>query len=217
MHDLMIVGGDVRHGDAPSRCCFFFQHTPCRHGDPAQRHEMMPHAARTVSVLVAKARLVAWSLRNLYAGDIRFQLVRNDYRPAGTDSLTHLGAMAEKRHGAVFANRKKDARVILDTAAHRLGAVFCFLRLGRNGKPQGEHKATRGRAEQHAPAADIFEGLHRRHVQTPFAARLIAARMRGYVPHRQMFPLIMESMSASVGFGVSFRSEAACMICPPWQ
>jgi hypothetical protein len=45
----------------------------------------------------------------------------------------------------------------------------------------------------------------------------MAARMRGYVPQRQMLPDIEASISASVGFGVFSSSAEACMICPLWQ
>src|SRR5215813_13016106 len=45
----------------------------------------------------------------------------------------------------------------------------------------------------------------------------MAARMRGYVPQRQMLPLMAASICASVGLGVVFSSDAACIICPGWQ
>jgi hypothetical protein len=45
----------------------------------------------------------------------------------------------------------------------------------------------------------------------------IAARMREYVPQRQMLPAIASSMSASVGCGVRASRAAALMICPAWQ
>src|ERR1700720_842424 len=49
------------------------------------------------------------------------------------------------------------------------------------------------------------------------AAWWMALRMRWYVPHRQMFPLMASSMSASVGLGFFASSAAADMICPDWQ
>jgi hypothetical protein len=42
----------------------------------------------------------------------------------------------------------------------------------------------------------------------------MAARMRVYVPQRQMFPDIAASMSASLGAGLSTNKAAADMICP---
>src|SRR5438552_1462778 len=48
------------------------------------------------------------------------------------------------------------------------------------------------------------------------AAMWTAARIRWYVPQRQML-VIDSSMSASVGFGFLRSSAAAAMICPDWQ
>src|SRR5205823_11401957 len=56
----------------------------------------------------------------------------------------------------------------------------------------------------------------RRSCHAPCAARWMAARMRWYVPQRQML-VIAVSMSASVGCGVFASSAAAAMICPDWQ
>jgi hypothetical protein len=42
----------------------------------------------------------------------------------------------------------------------------------------------------------------------------MAVRIRWYVPHRQMLPLIAASMSASVGDGLRASNAAADMICP---
>src|SRR5687767_9205293 len=46
---------------------------------------------------------------------------------------------------------------------------------------------------------------------------LNASLIRGYVPHRQIFPAIAASISASVGRGVRASRAAALMICPGWQ
>jgi hypothetical protein len=42
----------------------------------------------------------------------------------------------------------------------------------------------------------------------------MAARMRVYVLHRQMLPLIAASISASVGFGLAASKALADMIWP---
>jgi hypothetical protein len=49
------------------------------------------------------------------------------------------------------------------------------------------------------------------------AACLMAARIRPYVPQRQMLPDMALSMSASVGSGVLASSADADMIWPDWQ
>ena len=45
----------------------------------------------------------------------------------------------------------------------------------------------------------------------------MAARMREYVAHRQMLPLIALLISASLGAGLFYSSAAADMIWPDWQ
>src|ERR1039457_6614231 len=49
------------------------------------------------------------------------------------------------------------------------------------------------------------------------AAVLMAARIRVYVPQRQMLPSIALSICVSVGLGVFLSRAAACMIWPLWQ
>src|SRR5215510_11922812 len=49
------------------------------------------------------------------------------------------------------------------------------------------------------------------------AAFLMAARIRGYVPQRQMFPDMALSMSASLGLALAASSALADMIWPDWQ
>lgn len=49
------------------------------------------------------------------------------------------------------------------------------------------------------------------------AAVLIVARIRVYVPQRQMLPSIALSIWVSVGLGVFLNRAAACMIWPLWQ
>src|SRR3984885_8056738 len=41
--------------------------------------------------------------------------------------------------------------------------------------------------------------------------------MRGYVPQRQMLPVIASSMSSSLGFGFSRSNTAALISWPDWQ
>src|SRR4029453_207218 len=48
-------------------------------------------------------------------------------------------------------------------------------------------------------------------------ACLMAARMRTYVPHRQILPDMAASISGSVGFGLLSIRAAADMIWPDWQ
>src|SRR5499427_11169866 len=49
------------------------------------------------------------------------------------------------------------------------------------------------------------------------AAFLIAARIRGYVPQRQMLPAMAPSISTSLGLALPASSALADMIWPDWQ
>src|SRR3989441_12847816 len=95
----------------------------------------------------------------------------------------------------------------------------------RHGKALGawyheaDHQAAR---DERAGLEEFTAGRsgHGFHDTPPFAsvaARCTAARMRWYVPQRQMFPVIAASMSASVGAGLAASRAAADMICPDWQ
>src|SRR5215470_15121645 len=55
------------------------------------------------------------------------------------------------------------------------------------------------------------------HTSISRAAFLIAARIRGYVPQRQMFPAIALSISTSLGLVLAASSALADMIWPDWQ
>jgi hypothetical protein len=85
---------------------------------------------------------------------------------------------------------------------------------------QPEHAKNKGagrESKQNRAAADVRRFETRAHCHALSAARRIAARMRGYVPQRQIFPLMASSISLSVSLRVSFKSDAACMIWPVWQ
>src|SRR5207248_5259716 len=84
------------------------------------------------------------------------------------------------------------------------------------------------RAEQERAAADAggaketaASGLEAAHDRCSPAAFLIASRIRGYVPQRQMLPRMASSISLSVSclfsFFTSSSSAAALMIWPGWQ
>jgi hypothetical protein len=45
----------------------------------------------------------------------------------------------------------------------------------------------------------------------------MAARMRGYMPQRQMLPDMAWSISVSLGFGVLASKATAAITCPDWQ
>ena len=70
--------------------------------------------------------------------------------------------------------------------------------------------------EQRAAARPRVRG-HHAPPRASAAARWMAARIRWYVPQRQMFPAMAASMSSSVGFVFWARRAAADMSWPDWQ
>src|ERR1022692_2095954 len=130
--------------------------------------------------------------------------------------------MAGDGHGAIGANRDEYQRVVNPAVWHRVGAVLRLV-CGESRPRKTDRKDQahgRDRAEECAPAyIDQFEvalrGAH--HAPPSDATCLIAARMRVYVPQRQMLPLIAASISSSVGRRFCLRSAVAAIICPDWQ
>src|SRR5262249_56285189 len=87
----------------------------------------------------------------------------------------------------------------------------------RNVHAEREAAAERGRAHHEAAAIDlryVIHGCLPPHALA--AAAWIAARTCWKVPQRQIL-VILASMSASLGFGLSLSSAATAMIMPHWQ
>ena len=103
-----------------------------------------------------------------------------------------------------------------ETARHKLAAGIPLL-LGEDARCREADDEAAARESRHVQerATVDFERPGCRHgyaLPPPFrAASLIASRMRRYVPHLQMLPLIADAMSSSVGSGVDRRSAEAAM------
>ena len=235
MHDLVVLRLDFGHGHAPAGGRRRFQHGARGRAAAAHGVEEVPRAARAVGVLVAEALLVAGRLHHAHALPVGFELVGDDHRHARAHALPHLGPMAHDRHRAVLGDGHEHQRVVAPAIRHAVRAVLPRRILGARGgrESRGEHEpAQRGHPlEKPAPAhvgqhqRSLERGLARRrghriaprvHAAPPcrLAVRLTAARMRTYVPQRQMLPLRASSMSASVGLGLRLSSAVAAMICP---
>ena len=133
---------------------------------------------------------------------VRIQLFGNQRRQPGVRALAHLEVLDDDGDRVVRADAHE--RIGLERGA----ALRAYL-----GQRHGEHQRA-ARLEEVAPA-EI-----RDHAEFPpmaLDARLIAARMRGYVAQRQMLPAIAASICASLGSWFAFRSAVALMICPDWQ
>ena len=138
------------------------------------------------------------------------ELVGEGHGQRHAGSLPHLRPVHRDRHEAGLVDGDED--VGLEGRRDHLGGAGCEDASARHRRHQPED-AGGGQPAEEAPTRD--DGTHR---DPPWpAAWRMAARMRVYVPHRQMLPSIAASISASVGFGVSASSAAACMIWPVWQ
>jgi hypothetical protein len=92
--------------------------------------------------------------------------------------------VAGDRDGAVLADRDEDLGVVAPAVRHPVGAELLLLREERLGKPDGQDEGARAGAGQESAAADVLQPAGEvddvlAHSRTPFAACLIAARMRG--------------------------------------
>src|SRR5215218_10192142 len=136
---------------------------------------------------------------------------RNDRGPALQQGSRLRCCRPKNHHDRGAASRSKDVDATGQPVVNEgLGCAHATSR------PCGEQQtgwgacATSGGIEGTRP--DGSAPRYRIHV---VAARLIALRIRQYVPQRQTFMIL--SMSASEGLGLLFSSAAACMICPDWQ
>ena len=211
----VVLGRDLIHGHAPFGSRGLAQHLPGGGACAPHRMEEVAQTARPVGVLVAEGRLVPRRLGNADAGPVRIQFIRHGHGDRGADPLPHFRSVHGHRDGAVGVDGDKDAGIVLPAMRHGIGPELQRFVLRGGGQAKRQDQGARAHSQQNGTAADIFQGGH--HPASCPAARLIAARMRGYVPQRQMFWVITPSMSSSVGSGVSASRAAACIICPDWQ
>src|SRR3989449_6494075 len=120
------------------------------------------------------------------------QFVGDDHGRRGERALPHLRHGVDDRHDAVTVDPEPLVR------REHAGGLRQRDPAGatRDGESDGEP-----RADDEAASEERASGDERVHYAPPFlraAARWIAARMRWYVPQRQMLPDIASSMSASV-------------------
>ena len=223
VHHLMLLGLDLADGHGPARGCGSFQHLPGRRAHAPHRHQEVAHAARAVHVLVAVARLVGGRLDDLHALPARLHFVGHHHGQAGAYARAHLGAVRHDGDGAIGGDADEDERIVHGAAGHAVGAVLAGLGLRGRGcrdPPLCRHGQGEGAqaALQKGAARKVSGGGH---CLAPWAswraACWMAARMRGYVPQRQILPLIASAISCSVGCGAAFKRLTAVMICPAWQ
>src|SRR5690349_15829399 len=149
---------------------------------------------------------------------IGVQLLSDEHRQRGPDSLAHLG-MREQDGDAVIAPHT-DKRIRCKTSSGCAGLQPLERREavhpGADEADRPSPRVARAGLEE-STAGTACTGVHGIPSLASTAARCTAARMRWYVPQRQRLPARAASISASLGSALAARSAAAAMICPDWQ
>ena len=212
------LGRDLVERDAPFLGRRLAKHEARGRACLPERLQMIAHAAAPAVGLLAGDR-VAVDLgvrgRRLDPDTVPLgvELVGDDHRHGRHRALPHLGHRVDDGDDAVAVDaeplvRREDAR---------------SLGLGEDGveerQPEAhdEPGADGDSALEQLAAADERAPGHHAPPRASVAARWTAARIRWYVPQRQMLPDMAASISASLGRGFSASSAVADMICPDWQ
>ena len=216
VRDHAVGGGHFRHRDLPLVGRGLLEHLArgraalpdvfVRHADAAAAagREVTPHAL--ASDALAGRRIFGRDFR-----PVAFELLGDQLGEPGEGALTHLRA-----------GDADDDRVV--RADHHPGvdfrrAVRCADDLRpAEGNVETERKPAAGGSCAHdeGAAIDFRHVIHGCLPNHAFAAAWIAVRTCWNVPQRQIL-VMLASMSASVGFGLSLSSAATAMIMPHWQ
>ena len=144
------------------------------------------------------------------------ELFGKQHRHRRVHALSHFDLGHDHRDAAIRADA--DERIGRERGRRRRAGSGCRARPLTD--PAAEQEPGPAGGEHHHKVASRY-GIHR---QAPFpatadprAACLMAARMRPYVPQRQILPDIAASISASLGFAFFATSADADMIWPDWQ
>ncbi len=170
VNDHVIARAAVVGVDAPDMRRGGLEHLPRRGARLAHRLIELPHAARSVGVLIAVFR-VALGLDDLHAVPVGFELVGEHHRQSGLDSGAHLGAVRDNRHqpGVI------DHQVDVGLKCRRSRGLGCRHRNFSKTDIDAEHETGSGhRASHDIPPAQIHDRGH----QITSVTDLIAARIR---------------------------------------
>ena len=222
VNDRVRLRGHVVERHAPLVGARLHEHLARRRSHLAQHGDVIAHAAAAAIGLAVRYRIrvelgIGGGLVDADLTQIRIELVGHDGRHGRQRSLTHLRDGIDDRDEAVAIDldplvgredagrlrqrrappRHRQAETHHETRSHREAALDERASADPGlGRPQGGH---------HAPPFLIC------------AARWMPARIRWYVPQRQMLPAMASSMSVSVGVAFWASSAAAERICPDWQ
>src|SRR5262249_548055 len=153
--------------------------------------------------------------RGIFGRDLRpvaFELLGDELGEPGERALTHLGAGNANDHRVVRADHHPGVdlrRAVLRANDPRPAKG--------NTEREPQPPPHGGRAPHEAAGIDLGYVIHGSPpLHAPAAAAWIAARPCWKVPQRQML-VMLASMSAPLGFGLSLSSAATAMIMPHWQ
>src|SRR5262249_21205084 len=142
--------------------------------------------------------------------ELDLELLREEHRHRRESTLSHFHLSDDQGHPAVSADANE--RVRRESWRHRLN-VLCQNPRARVDLPSQKQPTASG-----STGNQDFSARRAIHTQPPLwavvvcAARLIASRIRRYVPQRQMLPDSAWSISVSVGAGIFASNAAAAMI-----
>ena len=169
----------------------------------AARGEVAPRA-------LARDALAGRRVLGRHLRPVALELLGHQLGEAGERALPHLGARDPDHDRVVRADDHPG--VDLGRAVLRADDA----RAERDLQAQREPAADRGGADDEGATIDLRVLVIMASTPYALAAAWMASRTCWNVPQRQML-VIVASMSASVGFGLSFRSAATAMIMPAWQ
>src|SRR5262249_45521597 len=158
--------------------------------------------------------LVRWRVLEDDLSRVCVKLLRQDRRNARVYALPHFDLRHDQRNLAGSVDADIGVRCKLPVSR-----ILWLRRLGgTNREMEGEDKTSRQCTTEYATARDLRKLSGDSHDATndfgAEAACLMAARMRTYVPQRQMFPAMAASISESSGSDIDASSAAADMIWP---
>ncbi len=182
MHDRAVFPYAGRRVHVPPPCGRRLQHHPCGSTRAAQRNVHRSNGGRAAGHLQADERIgvdlvVRRRVFDRHLVDIHLELLGDQHRQRGIGSLAHLDHRHDESHPACAIDSQEGVR--RERSAGGQGVAH----LGERGQAKAELQPPTGGARR----GDL-EKIPARSLHFAPPAFLIAARMRGYVPQRQMFP-----------------------------
>ena len=138
------------------------EHGPRGGAATTHRFVPVPHAARTVGVLVAEAHFVTRRLLHFDLRPIGLQFIGNDHAQTGAHTLPHFRTVAHHGDAAIGGDAHVDLGVVDPAIGHAVGAELLRRVIGQRILPapaRGENQRAGGSdAFEKATAAEVAQG-----------------------------------------------------------